>query len=162
MQNIYDQEEFFGVYSQMARSRDGLTAAGEWESFRNLIPNVTGARVLDLGCGYGWHSAYLADQGAMSILSIDGSQKMINKARQLHPSSVIDFQYLNLGQYDYPEKSFDLVISNLVFHYMEDLEELFQRIFRTLKTGGTFLFNMEHPVFTAGVNQEWLSGVVIR
>ena len=29
-------------------------------------------------------------------------------------------------------------------------------MYRTLNPGGTFLFNIEHPVFTAGVGQDWL------
>ena len=29
-------------------------------------------------------------------------------------------------------------------------------MYHTLKAGGTFLFNIEHPVFTAGVNQDWI------
>src|SRR5699024_6090930 len=33
---------------------------------------------------------------------------------------------------------------------------VFTSVYRTLKKGGTFLFNIEHPVFTAGVNQDWI------
>ena len=34
--------------------------------------------------------------------------------------------------------------------------EIFQKVYRTLKPGGIFLFNIEHPVFTAGVGQDWI------
>ena len=36
------------------------------------------------------------------------------------------------------------------------LEKIFQKIYRTLKQNGVFIFNMEHPVFTAGVGQDWI------
>ncbi|EPJ0175671.1 methyltransferase domain-containing protein, partial [Campylobacter jejuni] len=61
-----------------------------------------------------------------------------------------------LEEYDYPENEWDCVISNLALHYIEDIVEIFQKVYRTLKPGGIFLFNIEHPVFTAGVGQDWI------
>ncbi len=49
MKNKYDDPAFFANYSQMARSIDGLEAAGEWPAFRALLPDLRGKRVLDLG-----------------------------------------------------------------------------------------------------------------
>ena len=60
----YDRERFFEKYSQMDRSRLGLAGAGEWESLEPLLPDFAGKRVLDLGCGYGWHCAYALEHGA--------------------------------------------------------------------------------------------------
>ena len=37
-----------------------------------------------------------------------------------------------------------------------DLDAVFAGVRRTLKPGGVFLFNIEHPSFTAGVRQEWI------
>ena len=50
------------------------------------------------------------------------------------------------------------VVSNLALHYIEDLEEVFRKVFQTLKQDGVFLFNIEHPVFTSGVGQDWVYG----
>ena len=46
-------------------------------------------------------------------------------------------------------------MSNLALHYIEDLDAVFQKVWYTLVPGGVFLFNIEHPVFTAGVAQDW-------
>ena len=43
-----------------------------------------------------------------------------------------------------------------LLHYIEDLEQVFRNVWRTLRSGGTFLFNIEHPVFTSGVHQDWI------
>ena len=39
---------------------------------------------------------------------------------------------------------------------MEDLDAVFANVRRTLRPGGIFLFNIEHPTFTAGVGQDWV------
>lgn len=156
--NIYDNETFFNEYAQMSRSQLGLTGAGEWHQLEPLFPELKGKRVLDLGCGYGWHSAYAADHGAESVLGIDLSERMIAEAQKRNARENITYQVCDLETYAYPENAWDVVVSNLVLHYIADLSSIFCKVYRTLKPGGTFLFNIEHPVFTAGVNQDWVCG----
>lgn len=154
--NPYDIPEFFDAYARMTRSRQGLDGAGEWHQLRPLLPELRGKRVLDLGCGYGWHCKYAADQGAAQVLGVDQSTRMIARARQRNPAPQIEYRVCTLEQYEYPQQRFDLVISNLVLHYLEDLDGIYRKVFHTLKPGGVFLFNIEHPTFTAGVNQQWV------
>jgi len=156
MDNIYDDEDFYEAYAQMPRSREGLRSAGEWHQLRPLFPPLRGKTVLDLGCGYGWHSRYAADQGALSVLGLDLSERMIHEAKRRNAAGSITYRVCGAEEYEYPDGAYDLVISNLVLHYVEHLEPIFEKVFRTLKPGGTFLFNIEHPVFTAGVNEDWL------
>lgn len=156
MRNEYDDEHFFNEYAQMTRSRDGLAGAGEWHQFREMLPPLDGSSVLDLGCGYGWHCKYAVEQGARKVLGIDLSERMIAAARQKNGNARITYQVLSLEDYEYPEAYWDCAVSNLVLHYIEDLASVFRSVYRTLKKGGIFLFNIEHPVFTAGVGQDWI------
>lgn len=156
MENIYDNKTFFDAYAQMSRSRDGLAGAGEWHQFRNLFPDMSGMKVLDLGCGYGWHCKYAAEQGAASVLGIDLSEKMIARAREINGDERITYRICGLEEYEYPEEEYDCAVSNLALHYIENLDSVYQKICRTLKPGGIFLLNIEHPVFTAGVNEDWI------
>lgn len=186
MTNIYDNEEFFNAYAQMDRSKYGLEAAGEWHQLLPLFPDVKGKAVLDLGCGYGWHCRYAKQMGATEIVGIDSSENMLEEAvarsqdaeeqRQSHNAhgndvvsqrgamsehgvtntSGIRYLHCDIEDYDYPPSAYDLVISNLVLHYVKDLEAVFQKVWQTLKPGGCFLFNIEHPAFTAGINQDWI------
>ena len=143
MRNEYEDDAFFQQYAQMSRSREGLSAAGEWHQLRPLFPPLEGKSVLDLGCGYGWHCKFAAEQGARQVLGIDLSQKMIEEARRRNSGTRIRYH---------------CVVSNLALHYIEDLDAVFENVHRTLKENGIFLFNMEHPVFTAGVGQDWVYG----
>ena len=154
MNDIYDDGQFFQAYAQMPRSREGLKAAGEWYRLQPLFPDVRGKQVLDLGCG--WHCKYAAQMGAARIVGIDGSRKMIETARQRNPDEKIQYLVQDLEAYEYPEDTYDLVISNLVLHYIEHLDPIYRKVYGSLKDGGVFLFNIEHPVFTAGINQDWV------
>ena len=153
--NQYDEPAFFAAYSQMPRSQQGLDRAGEWSQLRPLFPELTGKTVLDLGCGYGWHCKYAAEQGAASVLGIDQSEKMIQQARKRNGGPGIVYLVCGLSDFAYPATAYDLVISNLVLHYVADLDVVYRNVYQTLKPGGVFLLNMEHPTFTAGVEQRF-------
>lgn len=156
MSNIYDENDFFQAYAQMDRSKGGLRAAGEWYQLKPMFPDLKGKTVLDLGCGYGWHCKYAIDSGATEVLGIDISNNMLDKAKQLNKDAHIKYQRCKIEEYSYPENTYDFVISNLALHYVEDLEMIYKKVYQTLKTNGYFLFNIEHPSFTAGMNQDWI------
>jgi ubiquinone/menaquinone biosynthesis C-methylase UbiE len=90
------------------------------------------------------------------VLGIDLSEKMIHEANEKNADPKIIYRVCGLDDYDYPADSYDCVISNLVLHYIADIDLILKKIYLTLKTDGIFLLNMEHPVFTAGVNQDWI------
>lgn len=156
MNNEYDNEIFFHQYAQMPRSKEGLSAAGEWHQLKPLFPTLQGKSVLDLGCGYGWHCRFSAEQGAARVLGIDLSKKMIEEAKKRNMADNIEYRVCGIEEYEYPESVWDCVISNLALHYIEHLAPVFQKVYRTLTQDGNFLLNIEHPIFTAGVGQDWL------
>lgn len=156
MNNLYDDQQFFDQYAKMPRSQQGLSGAGEWHQLKALFPDLNGKSVLDLGCGYGWHCKYAVECGAKQVLGIDLSEKMIHEAKRENADPKIAYRVCGLDAYNYPDDSFDCVISNLVLHYIADIDAIFKKIHLTLKKDGVFLLNIEHPVFTAGVNQDWI------
>lgn len=155
MNNEYDDKDFFDQYAQMPRSKEGLSAAGEWHQLKELFPPLSGRSVLDLGCGYGWHCRYALEQGADRALGIDISERMLAEAKSRGGEGV-EYRQCGIEDYEYPAGKWDVVVSNLALHYIADLDAVYGKVFRTLKTGGVFLFNIEHPAFTAGVGQDWV------
>lgn len=156
MKNQYDDINFYEEYAKMPRSREGLSAAGEWHQLKPLFPSLQGKAFLDLGCGYGWHCAFAAKQGAVQVLGLDISRKMIEEAERRNAQKQIKYRVCGIEEYEYPECRWDCVVSNLALHYIENIEEVFQKVYKTLKPGGVFIFNIEHPVYTAGVLQDWI------
>jgi SAM-dependent methyltransferase len=155
-QNIYDNSDFFREYSRMDRSLHGLAGAPEWRSLQSMLPDLQGARVLDLGCGFGWFSRWARAQGAQSVLGLDVSENMLMRAIEMTSDDAVVYRRLDLEQIELPEAAFDLVFSSLVLHYVENLNRVFESVHRALVPGGWFVFSTEHPIFTAPRRPEWL------
>ncbi|MFF2089704.1 class I SAM-dependent methyltransferase [Paenibacillus sp. NPDC058174] len=154
-QNKYDDDVFFEKYAQMDRSQKGLEGAGEWQALQKMLPDFAGRRVLDLGCGYGWHCRYALEQGASSVVGVDISEKMLQEARAKTEAGKVQYLCLPIEDIDFEPSSFDAVISSLAFHYLESFDGICRSVHRCLAAGGDFVFSVEHPVFTANAKQDW-------
>lgn len=155
-QNIYDNPDFFAGYSQLPRQVLGLDGAPEWPAIRRLLPELKGKRVADLGCGFGWAARWFRAQGASSVLGVDLSQNMIERARADTNDAAISYEIADLETLNLPEASFELVYSALTFHYIEDFARLMRMIYAALVPGGDLVFTIEHPIFMAARHPHWI------
>lgn len=154
-ENKYDNEKFFEEYSRFPRSVEGLSAAGEWHELKNMLPGFKGKRVLDIGCGFGWHCIYAAEQGAAYVLGTDISEKMLAVAREKTTSHNVEYRQIAMEDMDFAPDTFDVVISSLAFHYTPNFGAICRRVGDCLAPGGDFVFSVEHPIFTAYGSQDW-------
>lgn len=147
-ENKYDNQSFFEKYSQMDCSIKGLAGAGEWHQLKQMIPDLRDKRILDLGCGFGWHCQYAMEQGASKVTGVDISENMLKVAREkTNPN--IEYIQLALEEINFPNDSYDVVISSLVLHYIESFTEACEKVKGCLVSDGVFVFSVEHPIFTA-------------
>ncbi len=155
-QNIYDNEEFFAGYSRLPRSVGGLDDAPEWPALQALLPDLHGRQVLDLGCGFGWFCRWARENFAAHVLGIDVSEKMLAQAGATTPDTAITYTRADMEQLELPPASFDLVYSSLVLHYIANLDGLLSQVHRSLVQGGSLIFSVEHPIYTAPTDPNWL------
>lgn len=148
-QNIYDDDAFFSGYSQLPRAARGLDEAPEWPTLRGLIPDLQGKAVADLGCGFGWFCEWAAGQGAHSVLGLDVSERMLERARAHHQLPNITYQQADLERLELPEGSFDVIYSCLAMHYLADVGAFVSTVAESLAAGGQFVFSVEHPIQSA-------------
>jgi SAM-dependent methyltransferase len=156
-QNIYDQSDFFTGYSQLGRQVHGLAGAAEWPAVKALLPDLTGKRVVDLGCGFGWFARFARESGARSVLGLDLSEKMIARAKADTRDAAIDYRIADLEHLELAEASFDFAYSSLAFHYVEDFGRLARRVHQALVPGAFFIFTIEHPIFMAPTRPGWVA-----
>ncbi|KAL4914409.1 S-adenosyl-L-methionine-dependent methyltransferase [Aspergillus aurantiobrunneus] len=160
-QNIYDNPAFFNSYAHLPRSQHGLSAAPEWPRLRSMVlgdeTNMKEFHVLDLGCGYGWFCRWAVEEGlAARVHGIDLSEKMLDRAREMTPSTYgITYQQSDLDTVQLEKQAYDVVYSSLTFHYLRDLGRLFHSVHEALKENGRFVFSIEHPVYTSPKEEKW-------
>jgi len=154
-QNIYDNPEFFEGYSRLGRSVEGLDGAAEWPALKALVPDLRGLRVVDIGCGFGWFCRWARQHGAAHALGINVSEKMLEQAAAATRDAAITYTRADMEQLELPPDSFNLVYSSLALHYVENLNRLISAVYRSLVPGGSFVFSVEHPIFTAPAEPGW-------
>lgn len=155
-QNIYDNETFFEGYSRLPRSVDGLDSAPEWPALRGLLPALHGRRVLDLGCGFGWFCRWARQNGATHVLGIDVSEKMLARAAATTGDAAVTYARADMEALDLSTSPpFDLVYSSLAFHYIAGLDRLMAAVHQALVPGGSLVFSVEHPIYTAPARPGW-------
>ncbi|PWN71097.1 class I SAM-dependent methyltransferase [Chryseobacterium phosphatilyticum] len=150
-QNIYDNPDFFIGYKALRDGDKGLNELLEQPVMKKLMTPVQGKAILDMGCGLGQQIQSLLLHDPQQITGLDISQKMLSEARERISSHKVDWICSALEDYDFGKNRYDLIISSMTLHYVEDLKMLFLKIFKSLKPGGQFLFSMEHPICTAAL-----------
>lgn len=114
-----------------------------------LLPDVANKDVLDAGCAAGWYADRLARAGAR-VVAVDLSRGMVElAARRLDGRArVLQGDVSNLRDL-FADETFDLVLSSLVLHYLNDPAKVFLEWKRLLRPNGILVFSTHHPVHQA-------------
>jgi len=148
-QNIYDDQVFFEGYKKLRANPLSANVVIEKPALFSLCPDFAGKTVLDLGCGYGENCKRIVGAGAKSVVGIDISEKMLQVANAENSGENIAFLHMSMNRLDELNQTFDVVLSSLAVHYIEDFGALMQSVHRLLNRGGVFIFSQEHPLTTA-------------
>lgn len=103
-------------------------------------PDVTGAKVLDVGCGVGHLVVDLGLRGARRVVGLDINERSIKFARQHvqreRPDLVdaVEFQHADVR--DYPEGGFDVVVSKDSFEHIMELDAVLAAMRDRVAPGG--------------------------
>jgi tellurite methyltransferase len=103
-----------------------------------LVPEVSGLRVLDAGCGEGKNAALLAKMGA-EVTAVDLSERALETARSLYSGVPIRWMAADVMEQSWPSQYFDVVIAYGLFHCMASPSEityLHNRLGMATRVGG--------------------------
>jgi SAM-dependent methyltransferase len=112
------------------------------ESQVGLLPKeIDGRDAIELGCGTGYVSAWLARRGARPV-GVDNSEAQLATARSFQQEFGLDFPLLhgNAEEVPYPDESFDLAISEYGASIWCDPYRWIPEAARLLRPGGELVF----------------------
>jgi SAM-dependent methyltransferase len=122
--------------------------------------------VLEIGCGGGDFSAWMAANGTPSVLGEDFSPVAIAAARVAHSAPGLDFAVGDIESVAHPDDSFDLVVSCETIEHVRHPRQAVSELARVLRPGGTLLLSTPnylsitgaHRVFREATGRKWDEG----
>lgn len=126
---------------------------GKWgvpeAELRMLPADMTGMTAVELGCGTGYVSGWMARRGAR-VSSIDNSHEQLTTARRLAALHGVELKLVhgNAEHTPYADASFDFAISEYGAAIWCDPEAWIPEAHRLLKPGGRLVFLGNHPLMT--------------
>lgn len=110
-----------------------------------LLGDLRGLTVADIGCGTGRHTIRLAEAGAL-VQAIDFSEAMLQHAKRKRGAFEIPFRVHNLSTpLPFADQMFDRVICALVMDHISDLGLLFSEMHRVCRHSGFVVISVMHP-----------------
>ncbi len=108
-----------------------------------LLGNLKGKKVLDVGCGTGIYAKEMTKRGA-KVKGFDITPKMLEIAKRENPK--LDLRSGSVYNIPFNEK-FDIAIAPLVIEYSRDWNKVFREVNKILKKGSYFIFSIGNPVY---------------
>jgi len=107
------------------------------------LKEFAGKRVLNVACGTGELSLYLAHIGC-EVVSFDFSPKSVEYAKEMARINGYDDRIqvdeMDIRDLTYPDESFDVVTGEAALHHVIKYDNCFENMYRVLKPGGVALF----------------------
>lgn len=121
-----------------------------FEDKLNLLGNLRGKKVVEIGCGGAQCGIAMAKKGAI-VTGIDQSEEQLKFAKNLADKNKTKIQFIKGSFQDLKKlksNTYDIAFSAFAFQYSPNLLKLFNQIYRILKKGGIFVYSLDHPFFS--------------
>ena len=124
---------------------EGFLAPGGADLVRDTVGDfdISGKRLLDIGCGIGGGDIVLARDLGAEVVGIDLEAPLVERARRYveaaNLAERVSFKIVEAGPLDFPKESFDFVYSSGAFTQIEDKSGAFAEVHRVLRPGGAFM-----------------------
>lgn len=148
--SFYDGEDVAARYSRHRWS--GTTSPNEVmeePAFLDAVGDVTGLRIIDIGCGDAAFGHHALSAGCRSYLGVDSSTAMVAQARSRLEGTAGTVRRGAAESVALPPGSADLVVSRLALHHVEDLLPVLTSCFSWLSGAGRLVVTVLHPLITA-------------
>lgn len=128
-------------------------------SFFEILGNVKGKDILDLGCGEGKLTRKIKEKGAEKVIGIDLSKEMIKLAIKKENKNPLGINYIVSDVIKLKKiKEFNIAIGGFLLHYSKTKKELFnmcKNIYKNLKKNSRFIALNNNPENSLSFNEKY-------
>ena len=152
MTQTSDKSEIAAAYNEWAETYDTVqnrTRDLAAEILRKVDLNLVGRKVIEVGCGTGRNTEWLArrEAGSTNIVALDFSEEMLARARaRVRDQRVRFLQHDARATWPLADASADVVIAMLILEHVEHLRPFFAEAARTLSAAGELFICELHPM----------------
>ena len=154
MIEFYDRPGVLERYRDATAGGSDLRLVMEEPALLEEIGDPLGLRVVDLGCGDAAFGRMLLEAGAAGYLGIDSSERMVAIAEATLRGTSGEVVRGDIAEWSAAPGAFDLVVSRLALHYVEDLGAVLAAARAALTPAGRIVFSTVHPVMTSNDPRE--------
>lgn len=127
---------------------------GHMAAYREALRYAFGRRVLDVGCGTGYGSFFLASYSANWVEALDIHPGALEYARHVYQHPRLRFHEGDALELPFPDLSFDFVFSSQVIEHVTSSEKFLQEIRRVLRPNGFCLITTPNQVIFSPAGAE--------
>jgi ubiquinone/menaquinone biosynthesis C-methylase UbiE len=139
-------QQAYNQWSNSYNTVENKTRDLEAKAIQTVLNISTPLDILELGCGTGKNTAWLAPQ-AKTLTAFDFSADMMALAKQQITAPHVQFIQKDLTtNWELTPESIDLITCSLVLEHIENLSPIFEKAAAVLKSGGRFYIGELHPI----------------
>src|SRR5215217_4594462 len=133
---LMDIQNAYNEWSETYDADENLTRDLDRQVTRDVLGDLHVDSLFEIGCGTGKNTVFLA-QIARQVNAVDFSQGMIEKAKEKVKAENVHFSMMDITQpWKFEDRSFGLIVCNLVLEHIRDMPFVFTEAARTLHPGG--------------------------
>jgi ubiquinone/menaquinone biosynthesis C-methylase UbiE len=138
-------EQAYNSWASQYDTNENKTRDLEAKALRDVLSTISFTTVLEIGCGTGKNTEWLL-QKAEQITAVDLSEEMLSKAKQKIQSDKVEFIKADINSdWNFTQKTFDLVSFSLVLEHIENLDHVFKEVHKKLDEAGYVYIGELHP-----------------
>jgi ubiquinone/menaquinone biosynthesis C-methylase UbiE len=140
-----DPKQAYNSWASQYDTIENKTRDLEAKALRNILGTISFTSCLEIGCGTGKNTEWLLKK-TEHIIAVDLSEEMLFKAKEKIQSTHVEFKQVDINsEWNFTEKTFELVTFSLVLEHIENLDQIFKETYKKLNDDGYVYIGELHP-----------------